>query len=110
LTLLNDVTYVEAARAMAQRVMHEVAAPPEVRIAYAFRLATARSANDAERETLLRRYGLLERHYREHPQAAEELLSVGESTRDPELDSAELAAYTGVMSVLLNLDEVITKE
>lgn len=109
LTLLNDVTYVEAARRFAQRILTEAGPSPEERLTLAFRLAVARSPEPRELQVLVR--GLSQRleRYRRDPAAAEKLLAAGESPRDPRLDPAELAAYAATCSVLLNLDETITK-
>jgi len=109
LTLMNEVTFVEAARALAQRMMTEGGAMPEERIAFAFCLATARLPKAAELEVLrngLRRH--LE-HYRQNATAARELLNIGEAAYDSRLDACELAAYSAVASLILNLDETITK-
>jgi mono/diheme cytochrome c family protein len=109
LNLMNDVTYVEAARVLAERIMKE-AATPEQRLTLAFRLLTAHPPKPAEMRVLL---GSLERYrerYGKDAEAARKLVSVGESSRDERLDVGELAAYTAVASMLLNLDEVITKE
>jgi hypothetical protein len=110
LTLLNEVTFVEAARALAQRVMTEGGKTPEDRITRAFRLVTARRPRPVELQIL---QAGLEDHlarYRRDPKAALKLVSTGESRRDEKLDVAELAAYTAVASLILNLDETITKE
>ena len=80
------------------------------RIAFAFRLATARKPTAKERQVLR---DLAEREtaeYRRNQEAASRLLEVGESKHDPKLDSGELAAWTTVASVILNLDETITKQ
>jgi hypothetical protein len=109
LNLMNDVTYVEAARALAQRVL-KGSAKPEDRIALAFRLVMARPTRPAEQRVL--RDGLnrhLER-YRADRESARKLVEAGESGRDEKLDIAELAAYTAIASLILNLDEAITKE
>lgn len=110
LNLLNDVTYVEAARMLAQRVLKEPAPRPSARLALAFHLATARTPRLDELtilETALARH--LET-YRENRAAALKLLSAGEAPRDPSLDIAGHAAYTAVCNMILNLDEVISKE
>jgi hypothetical protein len=110
LTLMNDVTYVEAARVLAQRVMKEAAPAPDARLTLAFRLATARRPRPAELQVLL---GGLRHHleeYRRDRAAALQLVSAGESPRDPSLDVPELAAFTAVAGMILNLDETITKE
>jgi hypothetical protein len=96
LVLMNDPTYVEAARALAQRMIAEA--------------ATARKPTAKERQVLR---DLAEREtveYRRNQEAASRLLQVGESKHDGKLDSAELAAWTTVASVILNLDETITKQ
>jgi hypothetical protein len=112
LALLNDTTFVEAARALAQRVMTEkpAAADPPERISCAFRLATARRPTTNEKAILQRAYRRALAHYQNDRDAATKLVSVGESPRRPDLDVAELAAYTSVTSLILNLDEVLSKE
>lgn len=109
LVLLNDPTYVEASRKLAERIITEGGASPEDRIAFAFRLATARSPR-ADEVRILKR--LLEGElavYRKDRGAASKLLSVGEAPHDPKLDVAELAAWSTVAGVILNLDETVTK-
>jgi hypothetical protein len=110
LVLLNDVTYVEAARVFAERLMKEGGSTPEGRITRAFLLATARPPGDAEQEILARSLHRLLEQFRADPDAARKLVGVGEAPRDPQLDVTELAAYTGLASLILNLDEVITNE
>jgi hypothetical protein len=109
LNLMNDVTYVEAARALAERVLKE-SGTAEGRLALAFRRVTGRAPQPAELTIL--HAGLVEhlRHYRGDRRAALKLVSTGESRRDERLDVGELAAYTAVASLILNLDEAITKE
>ncbi len=109
LNLMNDVTYVEAARNLAQRVMLERKTVAE-RLSLAFRLATARQVRPTELKIL---QNGLEQHlatYQKDRQAALKLVSAGESPRNMRLDSAELAAYTAMAGLILNLDEVVTKE
>jgi hypothetical protein len=110
LTLLNDVTYVEAARVLAQRVLREGSATPEERIVLMFRLVTARPPRPAERQILLDGFRHHREQYRQDKEAARKLVRVGESPRDERLDVSELAAYTAVANLILNLDETITKE
>lgn len=110
LALLNEVTFVEAARMLGERVMVEGGETPESRIALAFRLVVARPPRPAELEILAKGFENHLARYRSQPQAAAELLAAGEAARDERLDSAELAAYTAVASVILNLDETVTKE
>jgi hypothetical protein len=110
LTLMNDVSFVEAARALAQRVIKEGGATPEQRLAFAFRLATDRPPRVAERKVLLDGFEQHLSRFRKEKGEALKLVSVGEYRRDEGLDVGELAAYTAVASLILNLDEVITKE
>jgi len=110
LVLMNDPTFVEAARTLAQRMIAEAGTDANRRIAFAFRLATARNPNAEETRVLrdLERAQLAE--YQAHPDEAEKLLHVGESKADAKDKPAELAAWTMVASAILNLDETITKE
>jgi hypothetical protein len=107
--LLNDPTYVEAARALAERTAMEAGGSETARIAHAFRLATARRPTARETDVLrdLLRQQLTT--FRRNRPAAEELLRVGDSPRRTRLDAAELAAWTMVASTILNLDETITR-
>jgi Protein of unknown function (DUF1553) len=109
LTLMNEVTFVEAARMLAQRVMTAAATPGE-RITWAFRLALARQPSASELAILEQNLARHLEQFREHPGAADQLLQVGEAPRDAKLDSSELAAYTAVANLILNLDEMVTKE
>jgi hypothetical protein len=110
LVLLNDTSYVEASRALAQRALLEGGKDERRRIEYAFRLATARKPAGNEVGVLRQLLkGRLE-EYRRDRQAALKLVGVGESPRDKSLDVAELAAWTTVASAILNLDETITKQ
>ena len=109
LVLLNDPTYVEAARKLAERMMKEGGASPEERIAFAFRLATARKPAAEESAILRKVYDQQLTFYRSNADAAGRLLKVGESPRDEKLDAADHAAWTMVASTILNLDETVTK-
>jgi hypothetical protein len=109
LTLLNDVTFVEAARVLAQRVLREKVTP-EKRLTLAFRLVTSRQLRPTEFKVMLAGLKWHEADYRARPAAALALVSAGEFPRDVALDPAELAAYTAIANLLLNLDETITKE
>jgi Protein of unknown function (DUF1553)/Protein of unknown function (DUF1549)/Concanavalin A-like lectin/glucanases superfamily/Planctomycete cytochrome C len=110
LELLNDVTYVEAARGLAQIMLTRGGAAAEERIAYGFRRATARPPDCAELKVLLRSFERYRQNYAVDRQAAEHLIHHGDSPPSDKLDPAELAAYTAAAGVILNLDETITKE
>jgi hypothetical protein len=110
LNLMNDVTFVEASRVLAQRIMTEGGAGPEERLTLAFRLATARKPTAAELQVLVVGYRRHLDDYRKNPQAALKLVRAGEYPRNEKLDVPELAAYTALAGLILNLDETITKE
>ena len=110
LVSMNDPTYVEAARWLAQRMLTEAGADPKQRIAFAFRLVTARAPTSQELKILRDLAEMQAAEYRTQPKAADQLLHVGDSSADPKLNAAELAAWTVVASEILHLDEVITKE
>jgi hypothetical protein len=109
LLTLNDPAYVEAARALAERVLR--GAPNDTdRLALAYHRVLGRAPKGEEVKIALRG---LERHRRDYAadrNAAEKLLAVGEGVGDPKLDPVEHAAWTVVCSTLLNLDEALTKE
>lgn len=110
LTLMDDVTYVEAARKLAEHALTKAPATPEARIEYAFRSALARSPRPDEETAILGMLRHFEARYQKDPKAASALLTEGESPVNSTLQPTELAAYTTVASLLLNLDEMVTKE
>jgi hypothetical protein len=110
LTILNDVTYVEAARAMAQRLIRDGGSTAESRLELAFRLLLARPPTPAEQGILVASLNRLRDEYAKDKPAAAKLLGAGESKRDERVDAVEHAAYTGLCTILLNLDETVTKE
>ena len=110
LDLMNDVTFLEAARKLAERMMVEGGSSPAERVAYGYRLVLARAPRPEQRQVLLHALESFATSFRANRGAAREFLKQGESPVRPGLDEAELAAYAGVASLLLNLDETITKE
>ena len=109
LMLMNAPQYFEAARAFAERTIKEGGTIPEHRIAYAFEAATARLPDAEEVDILLRTFRDHIEEFKAHPDAAKKLIAVGESPPDESLDAVELAAWTMVTNLILNLDEVISK-
>ena len=109
LVTMNDITFAEAARALAQRTL---LAPGDdaARIAAMFRRCTARVPGEDETRVLNARVQLLRRSYALDADAAQTLRTVGESKADASLAPGELAAWTGVASVVLNLDETLSSE
>ncbi len=106
LTTLNDMTYVEAARVMAERVL-KFSHDPQARVEFAFRLATSRKPNDREQKILLDRVDSELQRYGADSRAARSLLDQGEYVGDASLPVAEHAAWTSVCLLLLNLDETL---
>ena len=110
LDVLNDVTFVEAARGFAERIMHGRERSPEARLTAAFYEATARRPRPDELAILVAGFSSQLARFGRDRQGALALTAQGESARDPRLDPVELAAYTAMMQLILNLDETLTKE
>jgi hypothetical protein len=110
LTTLNDVTFVEASRALAERVLTDAAPTPEARIELAFRRVVARPPSAAEQKVLLRGVERVRKEFAADPAAAKKFLAIGESKRNEKLDVVEHASYAALCSAILNLDEALTKE
>jgi hypothetical protein len=109
LALLNDPQFVEAARAMAERVIMEAGPTPHERIVYAHKLATAREPNAQELDILLAFYEEQLDEYRSNTEGAEQYVQVGDSEPAANIDPVDLATWSSVTSMILNLDETITK-
>ena len=109
LNLLNDPVYVEAARALGQRVLAKGGATLEERIVYAFRVCLGRSPSDPERALMGAAFRREMANFAGNREAANRLIHVGASRPPVDVDIAELAAWTVLGSTLLNLDEAITK-
>ena len=109
LVLLNETGFVEAARHLAQRVIREGGDGLAQRIEFGFELATCRKPTTEERDLLIATF--MREHVRFHADraAADKLVAIGESPHDKKLNTTELAAWTMVASVLLNLSETVTK-
>ncbi len=110
LTLQNDVTFVEAARQLAQRMMKEGGNAAAERITYGWRLALCRPPAEDELALLSRSFERNLAYYRGDKEEAGRLLANGESRRDEGLPVEEHAAYTIIAQTILNLDETITLE
>ncbi len=109
LITMNDIQHFEAARALGQRMMTEGGITPADRIAYGFRLALARKPLETEREVLKQLFERELARYAENREAATQATTYGESKPAANLNPTELAAYTLVSNVLLNMDETLTK-
>ncbi len=108
LALMNDPTFVEASRKLAERTMTEATAAASGRVTFAFRAATARRPDQDEVRILLKIFHKQKAAFDAEPDEAAKLLGVGESKPNGSLDPSELAAWTTVASMILSLDETIT--
>ncbi len=110
LAMLNEITFVEAARALAEKMMLEGGATAEQRIAWAFQRVTSRAPSAEELQVLSK--GLSKRlaHFKTTPEDARQLIDFGTHRSDAKLKADELAAYAMTANVLLNLDEVVTRQ
>ena len=107
LNLMNDVTFVEAARVLAQRTF---SLPATDRTRQIFRLVLSRAPEDRELTKLNEALAYYKDYYASRPKDAEAYLSQGDAPADKRVPPVELAAYTAVASLVLNLDEAVTKE
>lgn len=110
LNLMNDPTYVESARFLAGRALTEGGGSAESRLTHGFRLLLARRPRADELTVLVAALRRAEAAYEDDEEAAVKLMGVGESKLAAETSTVELAAYTVVMSTILNLDETVMRE
>jgi hypothetical protein len=110
LAVLNEITFVEASRKLAERMLAEGGTTPETRLACGFRLTLARQPRPEELKILADGLKADLDRFRRNPEAAKKLIAAGESKPPPQLKPEELAAYTLAANVLLNLDETLTRE
>lgn len=109
LQLMNDIQHVEAARHLALRILKEGGATPAERVRWGWRVVTARYPEPGEAEVVLNALTMHRNRYDSDKEAAAALIGYGESKADASVDVAELAAYTLVANLLMNLDEVVVK-
>ncbi len=109
LTTLNDPTWVEAARLLAEQ-SHKSSADLTGRLTHAFRRVVCRPPTENDLRILRRSYDRQAALFRGNPEAAQKLLAVGAAQRDASLDTTEQAALTSVCLAILNLDESLTRE
>jgi len=109
LTLLNDPTFMEAARAFAGRILLEGGKSCESKIDFACKEALSRLPDETERKVLIQACTMQLAYYEEHPDQAKQLLAVGMSPNLEEVTSSEHAAWTQIARILLNLNETTTR-
>jgi len=109
LVTLDDPQWVEASRALAQRVITQGGKQPEQRINYLSELMLSHDPSPQMESVLQQSLDHMEKHYAADPTAARDLVAVGEKPRDAAIPAPELAAWTMVVSEVLNLDETLNK-
>ena len=109
LQLMNDVQHVEAARNLAQRIIKEGGVDANTRVRWAWRVVTARHPEAAETQIITNVLAGHRARFATDVEGAKQLIAFGESKADPELAPVNLAAWTLVANLLLNLDEVVNK-
>jgi hypothetical protein len=109
LVTMNDVQWVEAARALAERVIKEGGKQPEQRIDLMSQILLAHDPPPQMAAVLKNSLAQMERHYAADTKAAQALVNVGEKKSNASIPAPELAAWTMIASEMLNLDETITK-
>ena len=109
LQLMNDVQHVEAARNLAQRILNDGGADDNARIRWAWLVATSRQPDATEAEIISDVLAGHRARFAKDAESAKKLIAFGESKADPKLKPVDLAAWTLVANLLLNLDEVVNK-
>jgi hypothetical protein len=110
MALLNDPTFVEAARHLAQRMLQEAGGDAAARIEHGYKLLLSSTPGTVHRDILAKGLASYLEHFTTHQEDAQALLSVGDSEPDNTLNASEFAAYTMLASVMLNMDEAITRD
>ena len=109
LVTLNDPQFLEASRHIAKRIMKDGGKTPRERVEYAYRLVTSRKPKPIVAQILVGAFNEELENYKNNNEAAGKILTVGATKRDESLNAPEHAAWTIVASIILNLDEVITR-
>ena len=109
LQLMNDIQHVEAARNFAQRMIHEGGDSAQQRITWAWLTTTSRPPTADELELVANTLTKHLNRYTSDEAAAGELITYGESKPDEKIPAADLAAYTLIANLILNLDETVNK-
>ena len=110
LALLNEVTYIEAARKVGELMIREGGSTPSERLRFGFRLTTGRLPHEDELAVLFEGWNADMARFQAAPETARQYLAFGVNQSPADLDPVQLATYALSANVLLNLDEVITRE
>jgi hypothetical protein len=108
--LLNGPQFVEAARGLGTRMIQSGEETTESRIAHGFRLVTARPPAKIELEILAEELAAARTRYKNDLELAKQINSVGDSPPIDSIEPAELAAWTSLARLIMNLDEAVTKD
>jgi len=109
LVTMNDVQWVEAARALAERVIRETGPNPEQRINRMGQILLAHDPPSQMAAVLEKSFSDMQKHYSADPKGARSLVNIGEKKPDNSIPEPELAAWTMIASEMLNLDETVNK-
>lgn len=109
LTLMNNITFLEASRFLAERMLQSSDSPRDS-IRHGFRLMTSHFPDENELQLLHQAYQEFQKNYALHPEQAAKLLQIGEKPRNEQLSAIDHAAMTMVASLIMNLDESMTRE
>lgn len=110
LNLMNDVTFLEAARFIGQRMLLEAPPSRDARLTHGFRIVLARAPSPKELDVLRGSLAYHDDLYATKPEEAKRYIAIGDTPPAPNLEPRELASYMAVASLLLNTDEAVTKE
>ncbi len=110
LALMNETGWLECARFLAETALEQTGMTDQQRLQWVFRRATARLPSEAEQTILTGALDAYRRRFRDDPESAGKLIAVGEAPRCESFDVRELASWMVVSSLVLNLDEVVTRE
>jgi hypothetical protein len=110
LVLLDDESFIESSRALAQRAIREAKPNLSDRITFMFQSVTSRKPTKAELDLMVKGFGVREKHYQSDTKDSDKLLAIGDWPVLTTVQPATLAAYTTVASTIFNLDEAITKD
>jgi len=109
LTMMNNITFVETARLLAQRELAIKPVTAATRVISGFQRITSRKPTDSEFTVLMNDYDAYIADFKADPDSAKKLLSIGASPYNQDYNISELAALTLIMNTILNLDEAITQ-
>jgi hypothetical protein len=109
LVTMNDIQWVEASRVLAQRLIEHGGSQPQQRIRYLSELVLSHDPSPKMESVLENSLTTMKEHYTADPDAARALVAVGEKPRNPAIPPPELAAWTMVVSEMMNLDETLNK-